>query len=165
MKKPSRAVLASLFVGRTGSADHGTGRAAERRDVSLADPDRRIRSAPGMGGWQPALLCALAELQVRLGSGSGAREGARGERVAGGAKDCRRPSPMPRTTFPRKRRGSAQGTREMTAHWPQLRVRLTMSCGHRNTASKRLPHRRVCGSCFRMSRRGRLGTRALKALS
>src|ERR1700693_131175 len=69
-----RAVLASLFVGRIGSADHGTGRPAERRDLSLAHLDRRIRSAPGVGGRQPALLCALAELQVRLGSGSGTRE-------------------------------------------------------------------------------------------
>src|SRR5258706_9355663 len=83
-----RAVLAPLFVGRLGSADHGTGRPAERGDLSLAHPDRRIRSAPGVGGRQPALLCALAELQVRLGSGSGTREGAGGERTAGGAEDC-----------------------------------------------------------------------------
>src|SRR5216684_5404567 len=87
-KPLTRAVVAPAFAGRLGSADHGTGRTAERRDLSLAHLDRRIRSAAGVGGWQPALLCALAELQVRLGSGSGTREGARGERAAGGAEDC-----------------------------------------------------------------------------
>src|SRR5450432_1362115 len=83
-------VVAPLFVGRIGGADHGAGRTAERRELPLAHPDRRIRSAAGVGGRQPALLCALAELQVRLGSGSGTRKGARGERAAGGAEDCRR---------------------------------------------------------------------------
>src|ERR1700692_3484347 len=79
-----RAVVAPLFVGRIGSADHGAGRAAERGELSLAHLDRRIRSAAGVGGWQPALLCALAELQVRLGSWGGHRAGARGERAARG---------------------------------------------------------------------------------
>jgi hypothetical protein len=65
-KTLTRAVVAPLFVGRIGSADHGTGRTAERRELSLAHLDRRIRSAAGVGGWQPALLCALVELQVRL---------------------------------------------------------------------------------------------------
>src|ERR1700736_4871433 len=88
-EKPlTKAVVAPLFVGRPGSADHGAGRPAQRRDLSLAHLDRRIRSAAGVGGWQPALLCALVELQVRLGSGSGPLEGARGERAAGGAEDC-----------------------------------------------------------------------------
>src|ERR1700737_1569231 len=89
-KTLTRDVVAPVFVGRIGSADHGTGRTAERGELSLAHPDRRIRSAARVGGWQPALLCALAELQVRVGSGSGTREGARGERAAGGAEDCRR---------------------------------------------------------------------------
>src|ERR1017187_7875131 len=83
----TRSVVVPIFVGRIGNADHGTGRTAQRRELSLAHLDRRIRSAAGVGGWQPALLRTLVELQVRLGSGSGAREGARGERVARGAED------------------------------------------------------------------------------
>src|SRR5260370_22633386 len=109
-KPLTRAVVAPAFAGRLGSADHGTGRTAERRDLSLAHLDRRIRSAAGVGGWQPALLCALAELQVRLGSGSGAREGARGARAAGGAEDCGRHGA--------RRRGLFAGTRAAPRRGP-----------------------------------------------
>src|ERR1700737_2292805 len=79
-KTLTRDVVAPVFVGRIGSADHGTGRTAERGDVSLAHPDRRIRSAARVGGWQPALLCALAEFQGGVGFGGGSEEG----RVGGG---------------------------------------------------------------------------------
>ena len=74
-------------AGRTRSADHGTGRPAERRDVSLAHPDRRVRSTARVGGWEPALLRALVELQSGSEHRSGAREGARGACARRGAED------------------------------------------------------------------------------
>ena len=67
------------FDPRTRSADHRTGRPPQRGQSPLAGADRRVRSSQRLVRWRHAVVCALAQLEVRARPGRGAREGPRGQ--------------------------------------------------------------------------------------